>query len=122
MLIVKNTSATFTLLSDRPWPKNDSAPLPSFKQALLHVGHFSRHGSGIILHPWQVEVAHLIVASVLQNLGLTFVVIFPHQASCLRLVSAVLNEISDEWLTGRTYLPFQEPALPAPVPQAQVSL
>jgi transposase-like protein len=35
----------------------------------------------------------------------------PNQASCLRLVSAVLNEISDEWLTGRTHLTFQEPAL-----------
>jgi len=33
--------------------------------------------------------------------------IFPNQASCLRLVSAVLNEISDEWLIGRTYLTFQ---------------
>jgi putative transposase len=33
--------------------------------------------------------------------------IFPNRASCLRLVSAVLNEISDEWLTGRTYLTFQ---------------
>ena len=33
--------------------------------------------------------------------------IFPNQASCLRLVTAVLNEISDEWLTGRTYLTFQ---------------
>jgi putative transposase len=33
--------------------------------------------------------------------------IFPNQVSCLRLVSAVLNEISEEWLTGRTYLSFQ---------------
>jgi transposase-like protein len=33
--------------------------------------------------------------------------IFPNPASCLRLVSAVLNEISDEWLTGRTYLTFE---------------
>ena len=33
--------------------------------------------------------------------------IFPNQASCLRLVSAVLNEISEEWLTGRTYIVFQ---------------
>ena len=33
--------------------------------------------------------------------------IFPNQASCLRLVSAVLNEISEEWLTGRTYITFQ---------------
>ena len=33
--------------------------------------------------------------------------IFPNQASCLRLVSAVLNEISEEWLTGRMYLSFE---------------
>jgi putative transposase len=33
--------------------------------------------------------------------------IFPNQASCLRLVSAVLNEISEEWLTGRTYLTLE---------------
>jgi putative transposase len=33
--------------------------------------------------------------------------IFPNQASCLRLVSAVLNEISEEWLTGRTYIVFE---------------
>ena len=33
--------------------------------------------------------------------------IFPNQASCLRLVSAVLNEISEEWLTGRIYLSFE---------------
>jgi putative transposase len=32
--------------------------------------------------------------------------IFPNPASCLRLVSAVLAEISEEWLTGRTYLTF----------------
>jgi putative transposase len=32
--------------------------------------------------------------------------IFPNQASCLRLVSAVLNEISEEWLIGRKYLSF----------------
>ena len=33
--------------------------------------------------------------------------IFPNKASCLRLVSAVLNEISEEWLTGRTYLTLE---------------
>jgi putative transposase len=32
--------------------------------------------------------------------------IFYNQASCLRLVSALLAEISDEWLTGRIYLTF----------------
>lgn len=30
--------------------------------------------------------------------------IFPSEASCLRLVSAVLMEISDEWETGKVYL------------------
>ncbi|MCC6569785.1 MAG: transposase, partial [Anaerolineales bacterium] len=33
--------------------------------------------------------------------------IFPNKASCLRLVSAVLCEISEEWLTGRTYINFE---------------
>lgn len=30
--------------------------------------------------------------------------IFPNEAACLRLVSAVLMEISDEWEAGRIYL------------------
>jgi transposase-like protein len=33
--------------------------------------------------------------------------IFPNPASCLRLVSAVLAEMSEEWLTGRTYINFE---------------
>jgi transposase-like protein len=32
--------------------------------------------------------------------------IFPNQASCLRLVSAIHAEISEEWLIGRIYLTF----------------
>ena len=32
--------------------------------------------------------------------------IVPNPASCLRLVSAILAEISEEWLTGRTYINF----------------
>jgi len=32
--------------------------------------------------------------------------IFPNQASCLRLVSAILSEVSEEWLTGRTCINF----------------
>ena len=32
--------------------------------------------------------------------------LFPSEASCLRLVSAVLMEISDDWQTGKTYLTF----------------
>jgi putative transposase len=33
--------------------------------------------------------------------------IFPNQASCLRLVFAVLSEISEEWLTGRADITFE---------------
>ncbi|MBW8012135.1 MAG: hypothetical protein FVQ83_12990 [Chloroflexi bacterium] len=33
--------------------------------------------------------------------------IFPNEASCLRLVSAVLMEISEDWVTGRIYLNFK---------------
>lgn len=34
--------------------------------------------------------------------------IFPNPASCLRLVSALLMELDEEWLAGRTYLTFRE--------------
>lgn len=34
--------------------------------------------------------------------------LFPSEASCLRLVSAVLMEISDEWEAGKAYLSFKE--------------
>lgn len=34
--------------------------------------------------------------------------IFPNEAACLRLISAVLMEIDEEWQTGRIYLPPQE--------------
>jgi len=33
---------------------------------------------------------------------------FPNEASCLRLISAVLMEISDEWETGKAYLTFED--------------
>ncbi len=33
---------------------------------------------------------------------------FPNEASCLRLVSAILMEISDEWETGKVYLTFDD--------------
>lgn len=36
--------------------------------------------------------------------------IFPNEASCLRLVTALVMEISDEWVTGRTYLRIDSPA------------
>lgn len=34
--------------------------------------------------------------------------LFPNEASCLRLVTAVIMEISDEWETGRIYLKMDE--------------
>jgi putative transposase len=34
--------------------------------------------------------------------------LFPNEAACLRLVSAVAMEISEEWLTGRSYLMIKE--------------
>jgi putative transposase len=34
--------------------------------------------------------------------------IFPNEAACLRLVSALLMEKDDDWQTGRTYLTFEE--------------
>lgn len=36
--------------------------------------------------------------------------LFPNPASCLRLVTAVLMEISEEWETGRTYLRLEDGA------------
>ncbi|MCX8016794.1 MAG: transposase, partial [Rhodocyclaceae bacterium] len=32
--------------------------------------------------------------------------IFPNPDSCLRLVSALLTELDDEWMTGKVYLNF----------------
>lgn len=34
--------------------------------------------------------------------------IFPNEAACLRLISAILMEISEEWETGRVYLSFND--------------
>lgn len=34
--------------------------------------------------------------------------LFPNEASCLRLVSAVLMEISEEWQTGKVYLSIED--------------
>ena len=35
--------------------------------------------------------------------------LFPNEASLLRLVSAVLVEVSEEWETGKTYLRIVQP-------------
>lgn len=34
--------------------------------------------------------------------------LFPNEAACLRLVTAVVMETSEEWLLGKTYLPLKE--------------
>ena len=34
--------------------------------------------------------------------------LFPNEASCLRLVTAVVMEISEEWETGKAYLTFEQ--------------
>ena len=34
--------------------------------------------------------------------------IFPNEAACLRLVSAILMEISEEWETGKVYLTIDD--------------
>jgi transposase-like protein len=36
--------------------------------------------------------------------------LFPNEASLLRLVSAILSEISDDWETGKTYLTMTKQA------------
>jgi putative transposase len=40
--------------------------------------------------------------------------IFPNEAACLRLVSAILMERDEEWQTGRAYLSFEAEASPWP--------
>ncbi len=40
--------------------------------------------------------------------GLPEMVRILNEASCLRLVSALLMEISEEWETGKVYLSFEE--------------
>ena len=40
--------------------------------------------------------------------------LFPNEASLLRLISALLNEMSDEWLTGKIYLNMNPADLPQP--------
>ncbi len=34
--------------------------------------------------------------------------LFPNEASCLRLITAVVMEISEDWETGRAYLTFDQ--------------
>lgn len=34
--------------------------------------------------------------------------IFPNTASCLRLISALLAECDEDWITGKTYLNLKD--------------
>jgi putative transposase len=34
--------------------------------------------------------------------------IFPNEAACLRLISAHLMEIDEDWQTGKVYVTFEE--------------
>jgi len=36
------------------------------------------------------------------------VTLFPNEAACLRLVTALLMETSDDWESGRAYLTFKQ--------------
>jgi len=48
-----------------------------------------------------------------RNLRRTNVVgVFPNEASCLRLSSAILMEFDEEWQVGRIYLTLQEESEP----------
>jgi putative transposase len=39
--------------------------------------------------------------------------LFPNEASILRLVTALLSEISDDWESGKIYLNMQTPTQPS---------
>ena len=46
--------------------------------------------------------------------------IFPNTASCLRLVSALLAECNDEWMTGKVYINLN--SWQDPTPKAACSI
>ncbi len=35
--------------------------------------------------------------------------LFPNKESCLRLLTAILEEVHEEWMVGRSYLSIPEP-------------
>jgi transposase-like protein len=47
--------------------------------------------------------------------------LFPNEASLLRLVTAVLNEVSDDWETGKKYLTMPDEREPKPEQQRKAS-
>ena len=51
-----------------------------FRNTIRRSPVFLAHACNIALRPYQVQIAHAIKASVLQHLGLTFVVILPRQS------------------------------------------
>jgi putative transposase len=61
-------------------------------------------------HHWRrIRTANMLERSSQEVKRRTRVVrIFPNEAACLRLVSAMLMEISEKWETGRIYLTMEE--------------
>jgi hypothetical protein len=51
-----------------------------YKEILRDINLFSLGGGGIRLRSYQVEVARMIVRSVIESAGLSFVIIFPRQS------------------------------------------
>ena len=47
--------------------------------------------------------------------------LFPNEASLLRLVTAVLSEISDDWESGKKYLTMPDELEPKPEQQRKAS-
>jgi hypothetical protein len=58
----------------------DEGLIHVYRELLRDVTRFSAEGSGIHLRSYQVRVAQVIVDSVINRKGLSFVVIFPRQS------------------------------------------
>jgi len=83
-------------------------PLPIIAPLLAKHAAFTNGGAAVRCSP--VTAAHHEWRGALHrevSRRARVVSIFHNPASCLRLVAAVLAEISEELLTGRTYLTFQ---------------
>jgi hypothetical protein len=65
--------------------------LNAIKKMLRNVLLFAEHGSGLKLRRYQEEVARAIVQSVVEEKGLSFVVMFPRQSGKNELQAQVRN-------------------------------
>ena len=80
-------------------------------------GRDAEHGEGLIVFDLELTEAQrkrLRTTNSLENLNQQIkrrtrvARLFPNEESLLRLASAVLIEISEEWETGRRYLPSDD--------------